>query len=108
MLKQAKEAAAAGKSIVIFPEGTRSAPGAKLPYHPGIAALYAGLDLPVVPVALNSGLYWGRRAWIKRPGTITLEVLDPIPPGLDRKLFMRRLEESIESACRRLERTSEH
>ena len=98
MVAAARRAADAGHSIVVFPEGTRTAPGTHRPYHSGIAALYGQLDLPVVPVALNSGLFWGRRAFTRRPGTITLRILPPIPPGLDRREFMTRLEDTIESA----------
>ena len=71
LVKQAKAAIADGRSIVIFPEGTRVAPGDRRPYQVGTAALYRQLGVPVVPMALNSGLFWGRRKWIKRPGTIT-------------------------------------
>ncbi|MGE0722879.1 MAG: lysophospholipid acyltransferase family protein [Alphaproteobacteria bacterium] len=102
MIAGARAAAADGRSILIFPEGTRVAPGARRPYHPGIAALYGQLRLPVVPIALDSGLRWGRRAFLKRPGTITVEVLDPIPPGLDRRAFVGRLETAIEGATDRL------
>ncbi len=97
-------AVADGRSVVIFPEGTRIAPGARRPYLPGVAALYGALDLPVVPVALNSGLFWGRRSFLKRPGVITVEFLAPIAPGLDRKAFMGELERRIETATRRLEK----
>ena len=76
--------AAAGRPIVIFPEGTRVAPGERRPYQPGVAALYQALALPLVPAAVNSGLFWGRRASSKRPGRIVLEFLDPIPPGRTR------------------------
>ncbi|MBB3066080.1 lysophospholipid acyltransferase family protein [Limibacillus halophilus] len=107
MLQQAKAAVAQGKIIGIYPQGTRTAPGTKLPYHPGVAALYTHLKLPVVPVALNSGLFWARRAWFLRPGTITLEVLDVIEPGLDRKTFLLELERRIEEASDRLARESE-
>jgi 1-acyl-sn-glycerol-3-phosphate acyltransferase len=93
----AKAAVARGCSILIFPEGTRMPPGAVPDYKPGVAALYAALDVPVVPVALNSGLFWTRRKLDKRPGTITLELLEPIPPGLDRRSFMALLEERIET-----------
>ena len=103
MVEKAREAAAAGRAILIFPQGTRVAPGAKAPYHPGTAALYVGLGLPVIPVALNSGMYWSRNAFWKRPGRIVVEFLPPIPPGLDRKAFMARLEETLESATARLE-----
>jgi len=102
MVVAAKGAADAGHSIVVFPEGTRTAPGTRRPYHSGIAALYGQLDLPVVPVALNSGLFWGRRAFTRRPGTITLRILPPIPPGLDRREFMTRLEDTIETATAKL------
>lgn len=102
MVRQAQEAFAAGRSLVIFPEGTRVAPGQRKPYQPGIAALYTQLKVPVVPVALNSGLFWGRKAFLKRAGTITVEYLPAIPPGLDRKTFMRELESRIEDATNRL------
>jgi 1-acyl-sn-glycerol-3-phosphate acyltransferase len=102
LVKQARAAIADGRSIVIFPEGTRVAPGDRRPYQVGTAALYRQLGVPVVPVALNSGLFWGRRQWIKRPGTITLEVLPPIAPGLRREAFMETLQDRIETATARL------
>ncbi|MFN3461632.1 MAG: lysophospholipid acyltransferase family protein [Oceanibaculum sp.] len=102
MVADAREVFAQGRPVIIFPEGTRVAPGKSRPYQPGIAALYAQLGVPVVPVALNSGLYWGRKAILKKPGTITIEYLEPIPPGLDRKTFMRELEMRIETASTRL------
>jgi 1-acyl-sn-glycerol-3-phosphate acyltransferase len=102
LVKQAKAVIAEGRSIVIFPEGTRVAPGASKPYQVGTAALYRQLGVPVVPIALNSGLFWGRRQWIKRPGVLTLEILPPIPPGLSREAFMRTLQEKIEGATARL------
>jgi 1-acyl-sn-glycerol-3-phosphate acyltransferase len=76
--------------------------GAERPYQVGTAALYRQLGVPVVPVALNSGLFWGRRKWIKRPGLITVEVLPPIAPGLGREAFMTTLRERIEGATRAL------
>jgi 1-acyl-sn-glycerol-3-phosphate acyltransferase len=99
MARQATETLESGRTILIFPEGTRVVPGQSKPYQPGVAALYTQQKVPVVPVALNSGLYWGRRAFIKRPGTIVVEFLPPIPPGLDRKTLMRELETRIESAA---------
>jgi 1-acyl-sn-glycerol-3-phosphate acyltransferase len=102
MIAEARRAAGEGRSILIFPEGTRTAPGDSRAYHPGVAALYRSLDLPVVPVALNSGLYWPRRSFVKRPGHIVVEFLPPIHPGLDRKAFMERLRTDIEQASRRL------
>jgi 1-acyl-sn-glycerol-3-phosphate acyltransferase len=98
MLKAAKRAVAAGRPIFIFPEGTRVAPDAAPDYKPGVAALYRELKVPCVPVALNSGLYWPRRAFLKRPGRIVIEFLPPIPPGLTRAAFMEALEGGIERA----------
>ncbi|MGE0719894.1 MAG: lysophospholipid acyltransferase family protein [Alphaproteobacteria bacterium] len=102
MLADAKAMADGGRSILIYPQGTRAAPGVSLPYQPGVAALYAHLGLPVVPVALNSGCFWGRRAFRKRPGTIVVELLPAIPPGLGRREFMARLEAATEAATDRL------
>lgn len=102
MVAAAREVFAQGRPVIIFPEGTRVAPGVSKPYQPGIAALYSQLGVPVIPVALNSGLFWGRKAVFKKPGIITIEYLPPIPPGLDRKTFMRELESSIETAASRL------
>ncbi|MDF1721298.1 MAG: lysophospholipid acyltransferase family protein [Minwuia sp.] len=102
MLQTAGEARAMSRHLIIFPEGTRVAPGQTGDYHPGVAALYRHLELPVVPVAVNSGLFWGRNAFMKRPGTIVLQYLEPIPPGLDRKVFQQRLKDSIETASARL------
>ena len=87
-----------GRPVVIFPEGTRTPPGSTRPYHAGIAALYSQLKIQVVPVALNSGLFWGRRTFLKKPGTITLQILPPIQPGLSRAAFMDLLRERIEGA----------
>jgi 1-acyl-sn-glycerol-3-phosphate acyltransferase len=64
--------------------------------------LYDALDVPCLPVALNSGVFWPRRSVIRRPGTIVVEILKPIPPGLPRDEFLRRLEAAIEGASRRL------
>ena len=102
LIEHAKRTLAAGRQIVIFPEGTRTAPGTHCPYHPGTAALYAHVDAPVVPVALNSGEFWGRRTFLKKPGRIVLEILPPIPPGMPRKAFAALLEKQIETASDRL------
>ena len=105
MVAAAKAAAAEGRPIVIFPQGTRTAPGdASVPYQPGVAALYQALDLPLVPAAVNSGLYWGRRSFVKRPGRAVIGFLPPIPPGLPRREMMGELESKIESATAALER----
>jgi 1-acyl-sn-glycerol-3-phosphate acyltransferase len=89
-----------GRPILIFPEGTRRKPGAPPDYKPGVAWLYAVLKAPCVPVALDSGRYW--RGFIKQPGTITLQFLEPVPPGLKRLAFMPALEERIETATNHL------
>ena len=102
MMAAARAAAAAKRPIVIFPEGTRTVPGERRAYQPGVAALYVRLELPVIPVALNSGLFWGRRQFIKRPGRIVVELLPAIPPGLDCETFMATLRERIEGATGRL------
>jgi 1-acyl-sn-glycerol-3-phosphate acyltransferase len=98
LVRQSQAVIRDGRSIVIFPEGTRVAIGAERPYQVGAAALYRQLGIPVVPVALNSGLYWGRRQFIKRPGVIDVEIQPAIPPGLDRKQFMALLRERVEGA----------
>ena len=90
------------RQIVIFPEGTRQAPGAAPRYLPGVAYLYSEIGLPCVPVALNSGLYWPRRSLLRFPGTVLVEVLDPIPPGLDKRAFLAQLRSVIEEATTRL------
>jgi len=102
LVRQAKAVIAEGRSILIFPEGTRVAVGDERPYHVGTAALYRQLGVPVVPVALNSGLFWGRRQFIKRPGMIDVEILPAIAPGLSRDAFMTTLRARIEGATERL------
>lgn len=103
MIRGARRTIDEGRPIFIFPQGTRTPPGEARPYQPGVAALYAGTGVPVVPVALNSGLFWSRRSFIKNPGIIVVECLPPIPPGLDRATFMTALEDAIETATTRLE-----
>ena len=104
MVAAARTAATQGRKVVIFPEGTRTAPGRRLAYQPGVAALYQALQLPVVPAAVNSGLYWGRRSFVKCRGRIVLEFLEPIAPGLSRRELMAELESRIETATAALER----
>ncbi|MDF2119256.1 lysophospholipid acyltransferase family protein [Roseiarcaceae bacterium H3SJ34-1] len=98
MVAAARSAVAEGRPIAIFPEGTRTPAGARQPYQPGVAALYMQLGLPIVPVALNSGLFWGRRSFLKRSGRILVEFLPSIEPGLDRRRVMTELERRIEDA----------
>ena len=94
------------RQLVIFPEGTRRSPGAEPSYKPGIVYLYDRIGLPCVPLALNSGLFWPRRSLRRLPGTIVAEVLQPIPPGLDKDTFFKRLQDTIEQASARLLRQS--
>ena len=102
MTARAKEEARHGRQIIIFPEGTRRPPGAPPAYKYGVAHLYQNLGFPCIPVALNSGLYWPRRRFIRRPGTIRVEILDPIAPGLPREEFFARVQGGIEAASDRL------
>ncbi len=100
MTAAAKRALDAGRSILIFPEGTRKKPDAAPDYKPGVAALYSQLGVTCIPAALNSGLFW--TGFTKHPGSIVLEFLEPVPPGLRPREFMRQLEERIESATKDL------
>lgn len=102
LVREAKLRIADSRPVIIYPEGTRVAPGATPDYKPGVAALYSQLGVPCIPVALNSGLFWPRGSTDRAPGTIVLEFLDPIPPGLKRGEFMQRLETAIETATDRL------
>ena len=102
MIADARDRAEQGREIVIFPEGTRRVPGAPPDYKPGYVALYEGLGLPCVPLALNSGVFWPRRSLMRYPGTIVVEFLEPIPAGLPRKAFREMLEARLEAAAQRL------
>jgi 1-acyl-sn-glycerol-3-phosphate acyltransferase len=102
MIESARQELARGRQVVIFPEGTRTAPGAPPAYKSGLANLYVATNVPCLPVALNSGVFWPRRRFLRYPGTIVLEVLGPIPPGLDRDTFSARVEAEIEAATARL------
>jgi len=96
------------RQLVIFPEGTRRTPGARPSYKPGIVHLYARLGLSCVPAALNSGLFWPRRSLLRYPGTVLVEVLDPIPPGVEKREFLTRLQNATEEATARLVAEGEH
>jgi 1-acyl-sn-glycerol-3-phosphate acyltransferase len=102
MARDAAKRAAQGRDIVIFPEGTRRPPGAPPDYRPGVILLYEALGIPCVPVALNSGYFWPRRSIMRRPGTIVVEFLPVIPPGLPRAEFKALLQDRIETATARL------
>jgi 1-acyl-sn-glycerol-3-phosphate acyltransferase len=102
MTARAQKALGLGRQLVIFPEGTRRPPGAEPVYKPGVAFLYSKAGVPCVPLALNSGLFWPRRSLRRQPGTILVQALDPIPAGLDRKVFFARLQSVLEEATARL------
>jgi len=105
LIKTLKRAAAEvkrGRQLVIFPEGTRTAPGAPPNYKAGVAQIYAESGVPCLPIALNSGLFWPRRTFMRYPGTLVVEFLDPLPPGLPRDEFMTRLRDQIETATTRI------
>ena len=84
--------------FVFNPQGTRVAPGAKLPYKVGAGVLYDRFQLPCVPAATNAGDFWGRHSLLRRPGVVVMEFLDTIPPGLDVRDFMERVETTVEAA----------
>lgn len=97
LVRGAREAVGKGRQIVIFPEGTRQELNAAPDYKPGIAAMYKDLNIPVTPVALNTGLIWKPKGLMRSPGHVTFRVLPPIAPGLSREDFMRELERVIET-----------
>ena len=99
MLRACGAVLAEGRQVIIFPEGTRTAPGDSHPYHPGVAALYQRFpEVPVVPVALNSGRVWRRKAFLKHPGTITVRILPAVERDLDRRRFLATLRTRVEAA----------
>ncbi len=102
LIADAKVRTSQQRQVVIFPEGTRRAPGAAPDYKPGYVALYEALAVPCIPVALNSGLYWPRRSLLRHPGVIVVEILPPIAPGLSRTEFRKQLETAVETASSRL------
>ena len=102
MTVRAREVIRGGRQLFIFPEGTRRPAGAEPRYKFGVAHLYDVIGVPCVPVALNSGLFWPRRSFLRFPGTIVVEFLDPIEPGLDKAVFFARLQADVEAATARL------
>lgn len=102
LIEQSTAAIADGRVIFIFPEGTRRPAGAPPAYKSGVTHLYAAAHAPCVPVALDSGLFWPRRKFLRRPGTVVVEFLPVIPPGLPKAAFFRLLQERIETATDRL------
>lgn len=102
MTERARVELGLGRQLIIFPEGTRRPAGAEPRYKFGVAQLYAAEGVPCIPIALNSGLFWPRRSLWLRPGTVIVEILDPIAPGLDKDVFFKRLQDEIELATARL------
>jgi 1-acyl-sn-glycerol-3-phosphate acyltransferase len=102
MTERARVEIGRGRQLIIFPEGTRRPAGAEPRYKYGVAHLYAAEGVPCVPIALNSGLFWPRRSILRHPGTVLVEVLDPIMPGLDKDAFFKRMQDVIEEATARL------
>jgi 1-acyl-sn-glycerol-3-phosphate acyltransferase len=102
MNKRVREEIAHDRQVIIFPEGTRTAPGAPPAYKMGFAHLYKDLDATIVPMALNAGLFWPRRKFLRYPGTIIVEFLPPVPPGLDKGEAFARTRDAIETASNRL------
>lgn len=102
MLAQARDRLKEARPLVIFPEAHRGEPGVAGDYHPGVAGLSRDLELPTCPVATNSGVHWPAHGFLRKPGTIVFEYLPPIPTGLKRAEYMRRLEADIETASNAL------
>jgi 1-acyl-sn-glycerol-3-phosphate acyltransferase len=102
MVRRAPKEIKNGRQLIIFPEGTRTAVGAAPDYKTGVGQIYANSGVPCIPVALNSGLFWPRRTFMRYPGTLVVEFLDPLPAGLTRKEFTDRISTSIEQATNQL------
>ena len=102
MARRAPKEIRSGRQLIIFPEGTRTPVGAPPDYMTGVGQIYANSGVPCLPVALNSGLFWPRRTFMRYPGTLVVEFLDPLPAGLNRKEFTVRISTVIEAATNRL------
>lgn len=102
IIRQASAALKAGRQVYIYPEGTRRPPGAAPAYKRGVDLLYKSTGASCIPVALNTGIYWGRRGFMRRPGTAIIEYLPPIAPGMSRDTFSRTFQRAVEDACSRL------
>lgn len=102
LLKEAKDRMDAGRPIIIFPEGTRTKPGLSSDYKPGLIFLYQNLNVPVVPFALNTGLFWKKNSFLRYPGKIVIEFMKPIQPGMEKRAFMTELKNEIEEKCAEL------
>ncbi len=102
MARRAPKEIRSGRQLIIFPEGTRTPVGAPPDYMTGVGQIYASSGVPCLPVALNSGLFWPRRTFMRYPGTLVVEFLDPLPADLTRKEFIVRIATVIEAATNRL------
>jgi 1-acyl-sn-glycerol-3-phosphate acyltransferase len=102
MIVRVRDELAHGRQIIIFPEGTRTVPGVSPAYKQGVTRLYQAANVRCLPIALNSGLFWPRRSLRRYPGTVRVEVLDLIPPGLGKEAFFERLQRAVEAATARL------
>jgi len=102
MARRAPKEIRSGRQLIIFPEGTRTPVGAPPNYMTGVGQIYTSSGVPCLPVALNSGLFWPRRTFMRYPGTLVVEFLDPLPAGLSRKEFIVRIATVIEAATNRL------
>lgn len=96
LLKQTQQRLAEGRQIILFPEGTRTKSGSAPVYKSGVATVYNNIEKPVIPVRLNSGDFWPKGAFIKKPGTIVVEFLEAMPAGLSKQEFMQELQKRIE------------
>lgn len=106
LLHDAKDRMKQGRPIIIFPEGTRTKPGKTTEYKPGLVFLYQNLNVPVIPVAINTGLFWAKNSFLRYPGKIIIEFLPPLPTGMEKKEFMTELKKHIEDKCAELNRES--
>lgn len=103
MVRDVRDRLTGDCQIIIYPEGTRTTPSADADYKPGVAALYRDLgDVPCHLVATNSGVCWPAKGFMRKPGTVVFEFLEPIPPGLKRGAFMEQLQTRIETASKAL------
>ena len=106
LLHDAKDRIQQGRPIIIFPEGTRTKPGKTTDYKPGLVFLYQNLNVPVIPVAVNTGLFWAKNSFLRYPGKVVIEFLPPLPLNMDKKEFMAQLKEKIEDKCAQLNQES--
>ncbi len=102
MLRSAKDRLQDDRPLIIFPEGTRRKPGQEPCYKPGVALLYQNLNVPVIPIAVNTGFFWKKSSFMRYPGKVIFEFMEPLPAGMDKKTFMSELQKRIEGKCAEL------